>query len=483
MLTVRPVMFICGWLLLVLAGAMIFPALVDLGARNPDWAVFVLAAAVTAFIGGAMVLATRTSRMPPLTRRQGFLLTTLAWLLLSLAGSFPLLFYGGGLGFADAFFETVSGLTTTGSTVMTGLESLPPGILIWRALLQWVGGVGIVVMAMIMLPFLGVGGMQLFQTESSERSERVTPRARELVSHIVAIYFALTFACFLTYRLLGMSAFDAVVHAMTTLSTGGYSTHDASFGWFGSPALEWAAVVFMLSGGIPFVAYIRAVNGQWRAFFGDVQVRAFIAFLALASLVVAIWLMALGTAGFEPALRKAAFHVVSIVTTTGYATEDYSLWHAFAVGMFFALTFIGGCTGSTAGGIKIYRHQILWLTVKSYARRLARPHRVERVTYGGRPVDREVEASVLAFLAVYVGAFSVAAVLLTMLGLDLVTALSAAATALGNVGPGLGDIVGPAGNFRDLPDLAKWILSGTMLLGRLELFTLLVLLDPGFWRN
>ncbi len=483
MLTIRPVLFICGWLLLVLAGAMIFPALVDLGARNPDWAVFVLAAALTAFLGGAMVLATRTARMPPLTRRQGFLLTASAWLLLSLAASFPLLFYGGGLSFSDAFFETVSGLTTTGSTVMTGLESLPPGILLWRALLQWVGGVGIVVMAMIMLPFLGVGGMQLFQTESSERSERVTPRARELVSHIVAIYFALTLACFLTYHLLGMSLFDATVHAMTTLSTGGYSTHDASFGYFRNPGLEWAAVVFMMAGGIPFVAYIRAVKGQWRAAARDVQVRAFLAFLAVASLLVALWLVGLGRESFAAALRKAAFHVVSIVTTTGYATEDYSLWHAFAVGVFFALTFIGGCTGSTAGGIKIYRHQILWLTVKSYARRLARPHRMELVKYGGRIVDREVEASVLAFLAVYVGGFSVAAVLLTMLGMDLTTALSAAATALGNVGPGLGEIVGPAGNFHDLPDLGKWILSGTMLLGRLELFTLLVLLDPSFWRN
>ncbi len=483
MLTIRPVLFICGWLLLVLAGAMIFPALVDLGARNPDWAVFVLAAAVTAFLGGAMVLATRTARMPPLTRRQGFLLTASAWLLLSLAASFPLLFTGGGLSFSDAFFETVSGLTTTGSTVMTGLESLPPGILLWRALLQWVGGVGIVVMAMIMLPFLGVGGMQLFQTESSERSERVTPRARELVSYIVAIYFALTLACFLTYHLLGMSLFDATVHAMTTLSTGGYSTYDASFGHFRHPGLEWAAVVFMIAGGIPFVAYIRAVKGQWRALARDVQVRAFLAFLVLVTALVALWLVGLGRESFGSALRKAAFHVVSIVTTTGYATEDYSLWHSFAVGVFFALTFIGGCTGSTAGGIKIYRHQILWLTVKSYARRLARPHRMELVKYGGRIVDREVEASVLAFLAVYVGGFSVAAVLLTMLGMDLLTALSAAATALGNVGPGLGEIVGPAGNFHDLPDLAKWILAGTMLLGRLELFTLLVLLDPSFWRN
>lgn len=483
MIGLRPIFHICGHLMLVLAAAMLLPALVDLYHGNTDWNVFVGSSMLTAFFGGAMVLACRTGKAPFLTRRQAFLLTTVAWVLLSGAASLPLLFYGGGLSISDAVFETVSGVTTTGSTVLTHLENQPPGILFWRALLQWVGGVGIIVMAMIMLPFLGVGGMQLFQTESSERSERVTPRARQLVGYIVSIYGLLTFACTALYLAFGMSPFDAVTHAMTTLSTGGYSTHDASFGYFADPALQWTAVAFMAAGGIPFVAYIRFVRGHPGALWQDVQVRGYVLFLTAVSVLVGIWLTTVSPIGLEPALRKAFFHVVSIVTTTGYATEDYSTWHAFAVGLFFALTFIGGCTGSTAGGIKIYRHQILWLTVKSYVRRLVRPHRIEILTYGHHRVSREVETSVLAFLAVYVGGFSIATILLTLLGLDFVTAISAAATALANVGPGLGDIIGPAGNFADLPDLAKWILSGTMLLGRLELFTLLVLLDPGFWRN
>jgi trk system potassium uptake protein TrkH len=326
--------------------------------------------------------------------------------------------------------------------------------------------------------------MQLFETESSERSGRIVPRARQFVAYISLIYSGLTLACAIIYYLLGMSAFDALGHAMSTVSTGGFSTHDASFGYFQSPSLQWTGTLFMIAGGIPFVAYIRFVRGQHTALFNDVQIKAFLAFLAFVSISLGIWLTSTGQAqSLEEGLRLAAFNVVSIVTTTGFATADYTLWGSLAVGLFFALTFVGGCTGSTSGGIKIYRHQILWTAVQAYVRQLISPHRVDVLNYGGLHVTRDVQASVLAFLAVFVGAFSITTVLLAAMGLDFVTALSASATAFANVGPGLGEIIGPAGNFSSLQDEAKWVLSAAMLLGRLELFTVLVLLDPDYWRG
>lgn len=484
MIDFRPILHICGMLLIVMAAAMLIPALADIASSNPDWMVFAASAAVTLFLGGSLLLATRTGRTIELSRRQAFALTTSAWISVSLVGALPFLFYGGKLDLADAMFEAISGLTTTGSTVISGLEAQPPGILLWRSMTQWIGGVGIILMAIIMLPFLGVGGMQLFETESSERSGRIVPRARQFVAYISMIYTGLTALCFLLYWALGMTPFDAFNHAMTSISTGGYSTHDASFGYFEEPALHWTATVFMMAGGIPFVAYIRFVRGHPGALFNDVQIRAFVGFLLLVALALGLWLFVSDRAGsLEEGLRLAAFNVVSIVTTTGYATTDYTLWGAFAIGLFFALTFIGGCTGSTAGGIKIYRHQILWTAVKAYIRQLTRPHRVEVLSYGGLHVSRDIQASVLAFLAVFVGAFSLTAVLLAAMGLDFVTAISASATAFTNVGPGLGEIIGPAGNFASLPDGAKWVLSGAMLLGRLELFTVLILFDPDFWRG
>jgi len=483
MIEFRPVLHVCGILLCVMAAAMIVPALADAAADNPDWVVFVGSAAITGFIGGSLALATRSNEPVELSRQQAFLLTTSAWVMVSAAGALPLLSTGTEIGFSDAVFESISGITTTGATVLTGLESQPPGILLWRSLLQWIGGIGIIVMAIVMLPFLGVGGMQLFETESSERSGRIVPRARQFVVYIGSIYGALTAICFVFYWSFGMSAFDAINHAMTSIATGGYSTHDASFAFFEEAGLQWTAVVFMLMGAIPFVAYIRFLRGRPEALFRDEQIRAFLGFLLLIILLLGLWLVAAKGHGPGEAIQLAAFNVVSIVTTTGYATADYSAWGTLSLGLFFALIFIGGCTGSTAGGIKIYRHQMLWISVRAYLRRLTRPHRMDVLSYGGRHITPEIQTSVLAFLAVFVGAFSVTAVVLAALGLDFVTALSASASAFANVGPGLGEIIGPAGNFSTLPDAAKWILSGAMLLGRLELFTVLVLLDPDYWRG
>ena len=474
-------MRVVGMLLCGLAGVMLVPAAVDAAFANPDWRAFLTAAAITGFTGGALLTSAWSSEPFELGLRQAFVLTAMCWVAVPAFSALPLL--GLGVGYTDAFFEAISGVTTTGSTVFVGLDTLPPGILIWRALLQWIGGVGIIVMAIAIMPILRVGGMQLFKTESSERSEKVVPGTFQLAAWITAIYVSLTLACAIAYGLAGMSAFDAIAHAMTTLCTGGYATHDDSFAFFASPAMDWTASLFMLSGALPFVAYIRLARGDRLALWRDGQVRALVVFLAFTSAVMGLWLVvARGIAPAEAA-RLSVFNITSVVTTTGFANADYTAWGALAVAVFLVLTFSGGCTGSTSGAIKVYRHLVLLIVVRGQLRRLASRRRVIALTYGGRRLPDDVPASVLAFIAVYLASVAVFTILLAGMGLDLVTALSASATAISNVGPGLGPIVGPAGNFASLPDAAKWILSAAMLLGRLEIFTVLVLLDPGFWRS
>jgi|FEC22Drversion2_1045045.scaffolds.fasta_scaffold00046_128 trk system potassium uptake protein TrkH len=477
---IRPILHVAGLLIAGLGVAMLIPAAVDAAWGARDWEAFVASALFTWLVGSLTVIATRRPEPVRLSVRQAFLMTSFVWIAMSAFSALPLL--GLGLDYDDAFFEAVSGFTTTGSTVLTGLDELPPGILLWRALMQWIGGVGIVVMAIIILPFLRVGGMQLFHTESSDQSEKIVPRPAQLVGYIVAVYVALTLAAAVSFALAGMSPFDAMCHAMTTLSTGGFANYDASFGAFG-PTAQWFCVLFMLAGALPFVVYIKAIKGEPLAIWSDPQVRVLVAFLAVLSLATGIWLSRTAGLGIEEGIRLATFNIVSVVTTTGFASADYTRWGPPAVGLFLILTFVGGCAGSTSGGIKIYRFQILHRVVAAHLRRLARPSRVVRLQYGGRRLPDDVPASVLAFLAVYIGSVAMFTLVLAMMGLDIVTALSAVAQAIGNVGPGLGPIVGPAGTFAPLPDAAKWILAAAMLLGRLELFTLLVLLDPDFWRS
>jgi trk system potassium uptake protein TrkH len=478
----RPIFFVIGYMLLVLAAAMIVPALVDAAEHHPDWQGFLASAAITAFTGGALVVTNRVERAR-LNRRQGFLLTTLSWIALSAFGGLPFLFSNLQFSFAGAFFETMSGLTTTGSTVLVGLDEAPPGILMWRALLQWIGGVGIIAMAVIMLPFLRVGGMQLFRTESSDRSEKVLPRPAEIITAICYTYLVLTVLCVAAYWAAGMTFFEALCHAMTTISTGGYSTSDDSIGHFKSAWIEWIAVVFMFSGAVPLIAFYRMVQGEPLALWRDSQVRVFFWIIVAASVAIGVWRWDQSPQPFFEALRHSAFSVVAIITTTGYAATDYNPWGGFATAAIFILTFIGGCTGSTAGGIKVFRLEVMGLVLRYLLRRQVQPRGVFPKLYNGEPVSDDVAMAVIAFSGLYVAAFALLAAALALYGLDFVTATTAAATAIGNVGPGLGDIIGPAGNFSSLPDGAKWLLSLGMLVGRLELFTVLVLFAPRFWRD
>jgi len=461
---------------------MFVPAAADLAVGNQEWQVFATGAALTLIIGVMLVLTTRNN-VRNLSLRQAFVLTTLSWVLMPGVAALPFVFADLGLSYTDAFFEAMSGLTTTGSTVIIGLDQTKPGILLWRALLQWLGGIGIIAMAISILPLLQVGGMQLFRMESSDTSDKVMPRAAQIVTAIAVIYVGLTLLCSLIYWLFGMSGFDAMAHAMTTIATGGFSTHDASLGFFGDARIDMTATCFMLIGSLPFVLYLQVIRGRPTGLLRDSQVRWFLVIVTLGVGSVTLWLLRFEHNDIPVAMQLAAFNVVSVITGTGYSTVDFSAWGSFPLALLFFLMFVGGCAGSTTCGIKVFRFQVLYATARCQMRRLLQPHGVFIPYYNKRPIPEEVTTSVMGFFFLYVVAFGFIAVGLGMLGLDFLTAASGAATAISNVGPGLGPVIGPSSTFANLPDTAKWLLSLGMLLGRLELFTVLVLLLPSFWRN
>ncbi|MGQ0662425.1 MAG: TrkH family potassium uptake protein [Pseudomonadota bacterium] len=482
MVDVRPVLFIIGLLLSILALAMLLPAVADLADGNPDWQGFALASLITLFFGGALAFATRAAEMA-FNLRQAFLLTTASWVIVAGFAALPFLFSRLGLTYADAYFEAMSGLTTTGATVIVGLDQAPPGILWWRGLLQWLGGVGIIAMAIAVFPMLRVGGMQLFRLESSDKSEKVLPRAPQIAAGILIVYVSVSALCAALYWAGGMTPRDAAIHAMTTVSTGGFSTWDDSFAHFDSPVIDLTAIVFMLLGGMTFTLFLRVQRGDWRALARDSQTRWYLAIALALTLAIALWHWRVD--GEDPlrSLRHAAFNAVSIMTTTGFVSTDYGQWGALPQVLFFALTFVGGCSGSTAGAIKVFRFQILFAIARTQIHRALAPSGVFVPKYNRRQVTEAVTESVLAFFFLYVLAFAGTAAGLGLTGLDLVTSLSGAAAALGNVGPGLGEVIGPVGSYASVPQAAKWILSFAMLLGRLELVTVVVLLSRVFWQR
>ncbi|MDE0800821.1 MAG: TrkH family potassium uptake protein [Rhodospirillaceae bacterium] len=475
------ILYILGGLLTVLAAVETVPLIVDRVSGNPDWMVFAVSSLLTLFFGMALLLA-NSNHPERLTIREAYLLTAAAWLVLPIFGAVPFLFSGQGISITDAVFESVSGLTTTGSTVLSGLDELPPGLLLWRSMLQWSGGIGIIVMGVAILPLLSVGGMQLMKTENSDTSDKVLPRAKEIATGIGAVYVFLTLACAVAYGAAGMDPFDALNHAMTTIATGGFSTHDVSFSYFSAPALPWVAILFMLMGALPFVLYLKAIGRDPTLLFKNAQVRFFLGFCVLVVAILTLWAWRTTSLPLFDAFSQAAFNAVSIITTTGYVNADYTVWGSASV-VFLIITFAGGCSGSTTGSVKIFRYQLMWSFLKSQVNRLIHPHGVFPVTYDGHEVSSEIVLSVTAFLALYLVSWFGLSVGLALTGLDFQTSVSAAATALTNVGPGLGAVGGLAGNFGELSGAAKWFLAGGMLLGRLELFILFVLGTRRFWRD
>ena len=481
MFDLRPIGYVIGLLIATLGAAMVFPLLIELVDGNGQWPVFLESAIITCGFGGLMALACANGVRDRLSIQQTFLLTTAVWVALPLFGAIPFVIGATDARFVDAFFEAMSGLTTTGSTVFSGLDELPRGLLFWRSLLQWFGGIGIIVVAMAFLPELRVGGMQIFRSEAFDTSGKVLPRAAEIASRISVIYFALTIICVIAYLAVGMDGFDAVNHALTTVSTGGFSTHDASFGTFQGPA-EYVAGGFMVLASLPFVRYVQLLAGTAKPLFRDSQVRVYLMVNVALILLITAFRIFVNDDTPEHSLREAVFNVTSIITGTGYASVDYQLWGTFPVMVFFFLGLVGGCAGSTCCSIKIFRYQLLFSSIKTQIRRIHSPNGVFVPRYDGRPVADDVLSSVMTFFVAFVVSLGVVAVALGLTGLDFITSVSGAATAIANVGPGLGDTIGPAGNFSTLNDTAKWVLAGAMLAGRLELMAVYVLFTAWFWR-
>ncbi|GIL01732.1 MAG: Trk system potassium uptake protein [Alphaproteobacteria bacterium] len=469
-----------GLLLCVAGLGMLVPALVDIAADNPDWQVFLASSFLSGGTGAFLYLGFR-DRPGKWRRREGFLFVSASWIVLSVAASLPFMLTGIELSAADAFFEAVSGLTTTGSTVLTGLDNMPPGILMWRSILQWTGGVGIVVLSVFLFPFLKLGGQHLFALESSDTAEKSFARFEEYATRIILLYLGLTVACMVLYDVLGMSSFDAINHAMTTVSTGGYSTSDLSMGKFHSLPILWVSIVFMWLGAMPFMVLLFLFSARRRYF--DVQIVYFFAVILVAVVVVVAALRLRNDPINFATLTSVIFTVTAIITTTGYAYQDYGGWPAPAILAIFLVTLLGGCSGSTSGGLKMFRIVVLVEMCRAAFRRLLWPSAVRSMRYGRQTIDEDVTIAVATFVLLYSATLVFGAVVLAISGQDLITSVSASATAIANVGPGLGPTVGPAFNFAGLSDFQKMVLSIQMLLGRLEIMSVLILLAPAFWRQ
>ncbi|MBB3993017.1 trk system potassium uptake protein TrkH [Sulfitobacter undariae] len=478
---VRPVGYVIGLLVAVLGAAMLVPLLVDIAEGRGQWPVFLQSSIITMLGGTAIALSCANGVRAGLTIQQTFLLTTSVWVALPLFGAIPFVLGATDARAVDAVFEAMSGLTTTGGTVFTGLDTMPKGLLLWRAILQWLGGIGVIVVAMVFLPELRVGGMQIFKSESFDTLGKILPRAGQIATQISGLYVLFTLICAMVYLYFGMSVFDATAHAMTTISTGGFANYDASFGVFAGP-MEYVAAIFMILAALPFVRYVQLINGNPVALRRDPQVRGFVMTIFVLVILLVVLLEEGVHLGNEQAFREALFNVTSIISGTGFSSVDYMQWGSFAVALFFFMGLIGGCAGSTACSVKIFRYQLLFASIRAQLRRIRSPHGIFTPRYDGRPVTEEVLASVMSFFVFFIVTLGLVSVALSMTGLDFVTSISGAATALANVGPGLGDIIGPAGNFATLNDPAKWILTLAMLLGRLELMVVYVIFTVKFWR-
>ena len=477
----KTVFFIVGILLVILGIFMMIPYAVQL-IYSENSNSFFSSSIITIFIGILTVLA-NLKKENQLNLQQAFLFSTLAWVSIAFFGSLPFLLSNLNLSFSEAFFESMSGITTTGSTTISDLDNTPKSILLWRAIMQWLGGIGIIVMATTVMPLLKVGGMQVFKTDSSG-TEKILPKTIEVAFAIISIYTVLTLVCGFVYWTQGMNIFDSIAHSLTTLATGGFSTHNESIGYFKSPGIEFTSIIFIILGSIPFITYLKFVKGNKKIFYQDVQIRGFLYLLIISVLVMFIYLF-LNTTEYSilDNLRISSFNVLSILSGTGYVTDDFGLWGEFPLIFFIFLMFVGGCAGSTTCGIKIFRLQILFIFVGNQIKKLIYPNSIFIVNYNNKKIEDSFINSVIIFIFSYLFLFLIIAMLLSISGLDFLSAISGAATSISNVGPGLGEMIGPNGNFSQVSDISKWILSFAMLLGRLEIFAVLVLFLPSFWRS
>ncbi len=475
----KTVFFTLGILQIILGVFMLIPIVVQFFYNEVDSSFF--GASIVTIIFGTLFFLSNLDHEKKLTLQQAFLLTALSWLSIAIFGALPFFFSNINFSFTNAFFESMSGITTTGSTIISNLENMPKGILLWRAILQWLGGIGVIVMAITLMPIMNVGGMQLFKISNSDSSEKILPKSKEVALRLIYIYSTLTIICALSYKVLGMSLFDSITHSMTTIATGGFSNYNESIGFFDSFSIEISAMIFIILGSFPFIVYIKFLNGDKKIFFSDIQIKSFIKIIFFSIIILSFYLTFTDISLLD--LRYIFFNVISILTGTGYVNAQFDSWGGFALILFLGLMFIGGCAGSTTCGIKIFRVQILYSFISNQLKKFIYPKGIFILKYDQNPVDNKFIASIISFIYMYLVIFFIIAVLLSLTGLDFITSISGAATSISNVGPGLGSIIGPNGNFSSLPDISKWVLTFGMILGRLELFAILVLFLPSFWKN
>ncbi len=478
---IQPIISVIGIFLLWLSFAMLIPGLLDFFEGNQNWVGFFVSSVFTFFMGMSFILMNRGNTIK-IEVKSAFMLVVLSWFSLSIFASLPFITSTQNFSLTDAFFESVSGLTTTGSTIINNIESSSRGIILWRAILQWLGGIGIIVSAISILPRLGVGGMQLFRLESSDTSEKILPKAARIAAEISVLYITLSVICAIAFIFSGLSFFDSVIHAMSTIATGGFSSKSGSIGSFNNVNLEIVTILFMILASLPFVLYLKAIRGKPKDLIKDQQVHGFFKTLIISILVVVFYLILTSNFTFSEILRYSIFNVTSILTGTGFTSTNYNGWGTPIILLFLFITFIGGCAGSTTCGVKIFRLQIVFNNSKEMISKLISPNRVVNKRYNGEHLSPEVTQSVITFLFIFILTFIVLSVLLSFTGLDLLTSFSAAATSISNVGPGLGQLIGPAYNFSQIPEIAKWLLSFGMLAGRLEFLTLIVIFNKSFWR-
>ena len=477
----KTVFFTLGILQIILGISMIFPIIIQIifGELNSSF----ISASLITIIFGTLFLLSNLDQDKKLNLQHAFLLTALSWISVAIFGSLPFIFSDLNLSITDSFFESMSGITTTGSTIITDLNSTPKAILLWRAILQWLGGIGIIVMAITLMPIMNVGGMQLLKVSSTDGSEKILPKTKEISIRLIIIYIALTFLCALFYKIFGMKFFDSLTHSMTTIATGGFSNYNDSIGHFNNFKIEMTSMVFIILGSIPFIAYIKYLSGTKNIFITDTQIKSFIKIIFFSILILFLYLVIFNKSFSEISLRSISFNVISILTGTGYVTQNFDSWGNFPLIYFLMLMFIGGCAGSTTCGIKIFRVQILYLFIKNQLKKIIYPRGIFIIKYDNNNVNEKFMASIISFIYLYIVIFFVIAALLSLSGLDFTTSISGAATSISNVGPGLGELIGPNGNFSQLPNFSKWVLSFGMILGRLELFAILVLFLPSFWQR
>ena len=477
----KTVFFTLGILLIILGIAMIVPMGFQLIYNEFD-STFIISSIITITFGILFFLS-NIDHLKSINTHQAFLLTALSWLSIAVFGSLPFFFSNLNLSITDSFFESMSGITTTGATILSNIENSPKGILIWRAMLQWLGGIGVILMAITLMPIMNIGGMQLLKISSYDTSEKILPKSKQISLRLILVYLFLTLSCAIFYKIFGMNFFDSITHSMTTIATGGFSNYDQSIGYFNNAYIEIISVLFILLGSIPFILYIKFISDDKKIIFKDEQVKLFFKLSLVSILILFLYLIIFNKDLSQVHIRSVVFNVVSILTGTGYVTKEFDQWGNFPLIFFLILMFIGGCAGSTTCGIKIFRVHILYYFIRNQLLKIIYPRAIINLKYNNNKVEDKLIASIISFIYLYILIFFVLASLLTLTGLDFITSISGAASSLSNVGPGLGNEIGPNSNYSGIPNQSKWLLSFGMILGRLEIFAILIIFLPSFWRK